>query len=225
MKEKFDYKYGEDWYTVQGAETFARENLKAMKAEYSRMRDIAQKRVSRLAEKFPEVAGAKRMYDTGKLDKSGNPIMARGFQKLSNLDVRDLPKAFSELAKFVKASGSSVIGQRQKMSRTMSTLNKAIGAGEGGQVGVTKQNYWRVIKILEETRKRKLTYGSDKIVTLAESTMALSQDQFDSLMDNLDSALEHADEFSGSLEEYMEENNIHRYQMVDMDDFIADIGW
>ena len=211
MKKVFDFKYGEDWYTVQGAETFARDDLRAMKAEYTRMRDVAQKRISRLGGAYGESKTYKEK--------------AQGFPKIKEIAPENFAKAFSDLAKFVKAKTSTVTGQSQRMSKTMTTLNKAIGAGEGGQAGVTKQNYWRVIKILEETRKRKLTYGSDKIVTLAESTMALSQNQFDSIMDNLELFLDHADEFSGSLEEYMEDNNIHRYQMVDMDDFRLDTGW
>ena len=211
MKKVFDFKYGEDWYTSQGAETFARENLKAMKAEYSRMRDVAQKRISRLGGAY----GESKTYQE----------KAQGFPKISEIAPENFAKAFSDLAKFVKAKTSTVTGQSQRMRKTMSTLNKAIGAGEGGQVGVTKQNYWRVIKILEETRRRKLTYGSDKIVTLAESTMPLSSDQFDELMDNLNLALEHADDFAGSLEDYMQDNDIKDFQIVDVDDFISDIGW
>ena len=48
----FQFWFDEKWYTVQGAETMARigtkDDYSTMKSEYTRMRDVAQKRLKRL---------------------------------------------------------------------------------------------------------------------------------------------------------------------------------
>ena len=199
-------------------------SVKDLRREYTRMRDVAQKRVKRLQKEFPEAkAGQKvvKLYnDKGEVVKE-----YLGFRELKDIHPNDLTKALSEMAKFVNAKTSTVTGQRQRMRKTMTTLNKAIGGGKDGQAGVTKENYWRVIKILEEARKQKVLYGSDKIVTLAEDTLELSDSQFDSILDNLAKSIENADEFRGSLDNYMKARKIEDYQRVDMDDFISEIGW
>ena len=199
-------------------------SAKELRKEYTRMRDVAQKRVKRLQKEFPEAkAGQKvvKLYN----DKGEVVKWYSGFRELKDIHPADLTKALSELAKFVNAKTSTVTGQKQRMRKTMATLNRAIGGGNDGQAGVTKENYWRVIKILEEARKQKIVYGSDKIVTLAEDTLELSDSQFDSILDNLAASLENADEFRGSLDSYMKSRNIKNYQRVDMDDFISELGW
>jgi hypothetical protein len=228
----FKFWFDEKYYTVQGAETMARmgkkDDLSTMRAEYTRMRDVAQKRVARLQKMFPETVGAKHKYDTGKTDSEGNPIYKSGFPTLKTLDPRDFPKAFAELAKFVKAKGSTVTGQKQIQQKTIETINKATGnADENGNShgGLTKENYWRFIKILEEARRQKITYDSDKMVSLAETTLELSNDQFDSILEKLAEFIEHSDEVGNRLSDYMKDKNIQGYQQVDMDDFISQIGW
>ena len=232
----FKFWYDEKWYTVQGAETMVRigtkDDMSTMTSEYTRMRDAAQKRIARLQKAFPDAKAGQHKYDTGKVDKEGNPIYKSGFPTLKTLDPRDFPKAFAELAKFLNAKTSTVTGQRSAQAKTTATLNKAIGAtdddedeeGDGGPK-VTKQNYWRVIKILEEARRRKVTYDSSKIVSLAETTLSFTKDQFDSVLDNLDKMVEHSDEVQGSLDEYMKKRKIQSYQRVDVDDFIDQLGW
>ena len=217
----FQFWFDEKYYTVQGAETMARlgtkDDLATMRAEYTRMRDVAQKRIKRLGKDFPE----SKAYSQHK----------EGFPKLRNMDPRDFAKAFSDLAKFVRAKTSTVTGQRVAQDKTIATLNKAIGADEGEeglakkQAKVTKQNYWRVIKILEESRRRKVTYDSDKIVSLAETTLSFTQDQFDVVLDNLEKMVTNSDELEDSLSDYMKKRKIQDYQRVDVDDFIEQIGW
>lgn len=231
----FQFWFDEKWYTAQGAETMARigtkDDYSTMRSEYTRMRDVAQKRIARLQKQFPEAKAGKHQYDTGLKDKEGNPIYKPGFPTLKTLDPRDFPKAFSELAKFVRAKTSTVTGQRAAQAKTMATLNKAIGAsededeGEYKQPGVTKQNYWRVIKILEEARRRKVTYGSDKIVSLAEATLSFDNEQFNKVLDNLEKLIPNSDEVEESLSDYMKKRKIQDYQRVNVDDFIEKLGW
>lgn len=180
---KFQFRFSDKYYTVQGAETLARDAMDELRKEYTRMRDVAQKRIKRLEQSE---------YSSSKAYGSHSG----GFKKLKEIAPKDLPQAFKELYKFVNAQTSTVSGQMRAQSKTMSTLNKAIGAGSDGQAGVTKENYWRVVKLLEETRKRKLVYGSDKIVTLAEATLQMNGEQFNDVLDNLDRALYHADEIA-----------------------------
>lgn len=173
----FKFWYDEKWYTVQGAETMARlgtkDDLSVMRAEYTRMRDVAQKRIKRLGKQFPE----SKAYQTHQ----------KGFAKLKELDPRDFPKAFAELAKFVKAKGSTVTGQKQIKEKT-------IKAWQDQGLNLNSTNYDKTIKILEEMRKRKIVYGSDKAVELADSMLDLDDQQTNQWLDHLDILLQHTDE-------------------------------
>lgn len=175
--------------TVIEAEAMIRDNLDAMRKEYTRMRDIAQKRVSRLEEQFPERSGAKQQHIAG-YDANGEPIYKSGFQTLKNLDkmpLNNFAKAFSELSKFLSAKGSTVTGQKQIREKTIQTWqNQGLNLNLG--------NYNRVIKILEEMRKQKLVYGSDKAVELADSMLGLDDQQTNQWLDHLDILLQHTDE-------------------------------
>ena len=172
----FQFWFDEKYYTVQGAETMARmgtkDDLSAMRSEYTRMRDVAQKRLHRLEKAFPESKAVQ-----------SHP---QGFPKLKDLDPRDFPKAFAELAKFVKAKGSTVTGQKQIKEKTIKTWQ------EQG-LNLNQKNYDKTIKILEEMRRRKIVYGSDKAVELADSMIDLDDQQTNEWLDHLDMLLENSD--------------------------------
>ena len=173
----FKFWYDEKWYTVQGAETMVRlgtkDDIATMRAEYTRMRDVAQKRIKRLGKQFPE----SKAYQTHQ----------KGFAKLKDLDPRDFAKAFSELAKFVKAKGSTVTGQKQIKEKTIKTW-------QDQGLNLNSKNYDKTIKILEEMRKQKIVYGSDKAVELADSMLDLDDQQTNEWLDHLDTLLQHTDE-------------------------------
>ena len=173
----FKFWYDEKWYTVQGAETMARvgtkDDMSTMRAEYTRMRDVAQKRIKRLGKQFPE----SKAYQTHR----------QGFAKLKELDPRDFPKAFAELAKFVKAKGSTVTGQKQIKEKTIKTW-------QDQGLNLNSKNYDKTIKILEEMRKQKIVYGSDKAVELADSMLDLDDQQTNEWLNHLDTLLQHTDE-------------------------------
>ena len=173
----FQFWYDEKWYTVQGAETMARvgtkDDMATMRAEYTRMRDVAQKRIKRLGKQFPE----SKAYQSHK----------QGFAKLKDLDPRDFPKAFAELAKFVRAKGSTVTGQKQIKEKTIKTW-------QDQGLNLNSKNYDKTIKILEEMRKQKIVYGSDKAVELADSMLDLDDQQTNEWLDHLDTLLQHTDE-------------------------------
>lgn len=213
----FQFWFEEKWYTVQGAETMARmgtkDDLATMRSEYTRMRDVAQKRVARLQKMYPDSAGAKRRYDTGKVDNEGKPIYKMGFPTLKTIDLRDFPKAFSELAKFVRAKGSTVTGQKQIKEKTIKTW-------QDQGLSLNEKNYDKTIKILEEIRARKIVYGSDKAVELADSMLDLDDQQTNEWLDHLDTLLLHTQELDLWKDVYES-----RGETVEIDDLIKQLGW
>ena len=207
---KKGFQFSDDYYTVEGAQTLLREDPKALRREYTRMRDIAQKRIKRLGQDY----GWTKTFKEHK----------KGFKTLAELDNRNLAKAFSELSKFVRAKGSTVSGQRKMEAKTSVTLNRAVGNSDA----VNHQNYKRVMDILDEARKQKVTFGSDKIVDLADTSMALTDKQFDKVLDRLGDLVEKANEqemdvgelLDYEMEEYMSERNIKSKRRVNMNAFL-----
>ena len=179
----FKFWFEDKWYTEQGAETMARlgtkDDMSTMRSEYTRMRDVAQKRIKRLAKQFPE----SKAYQSHK----------EGFAKLKDLDPRDFPKAFAELAKFVKARGSTVTGQKQIKEKTIKTW-------QDQGLGINEKNYEQTIRILEEMRKRKVVYGSDKVVELADAILELDDQQTSDWLQHIDDLLAHSDEVAEIME-------------------------
>lgn len=176
---RFEFWFDPDFYTVQGAKTMystgTKDDISAMRSEYTRMRDVAQKRIKRLGEQMSQT----KAYQNNR----------GGFPKLKDIDSRDFPKAFAELAKFVKAKGSSVTGQKQIRRKTIKSWQ------EQG-LDLNEENYDMTIKILEEMRKRKITYDSEKAVSLADRMLEFDDSQVNNWLDNLQPLLEHTEELS-----------------------------
>lgn len=190
-------------YTVDEAKTWMHDNPRAMHAEYTKMRDIAEKRIKRMGQSEFRKSETYKQYE-------------KGFQKLKELDPRDLPKAFSELSKFVTSKRSSISGQREIM-------NKTIKAWNDQGIPLNKQNYDRTIKILERMRQLKIVYDSETAAEVAQLTLALSDQQFDQVLDNLEAYLLHVDELSDFMDASRDPET--GYEKVDMSDFTDMIGW
>lgn len=121
-------------------------STKLMRSEYTRMRDIAQKRLSRLAgtdegkfvaqqhpDGFPKISQMAKAVDpfTGKKDVSR----------------KELARALKDVANFLTASRSSVSGVRQSIKQTRKSIQKKTG------VNVPKEqmaNYGRFINRLKK---------------------------------------------------------------------------
>ena len=192
----FKFAFSENWYTVEGAKLL---DERTLRQEYTRMRDVAQKRIKRLQKEFSESKAYQSNRD--------------GFTKLKDLDPRDLPKAFSELAKFVRAKSSSVSGQREIRKKTIETWN-----AQG--LKLNNRNYKKAIKILEEMRKQKLTYGSDKVVELADSMLELDERETNKWLDHLGILLENTDTVSDVVASHSDQGT-----PVNIDDVLREIGW
>ena len=165
-----------DTYTVQALESITRtankDDWSALRAEYTRLRDVAQKRVKRLGQEFPQTK-AYQMHE-------------EGFAKLKDLDPRDFPKAMSELYKFVNAKGSTVAGQRSIKEKTIQTWRD-----QG--LDLNSSNYDTAIKVLEEMRRKKIVYGSDKVVALANVMEKLSKRQQRTWLNNIEKLISKTD--------------------------------
>lgn len=175
--------------SVEEAEARYRKDSKHMREEYARMRDVARKRMGRMKDDEFDWTEASQ----------------ERFPSFSQMDSRDLPKAYSDLSKFLTSKRSTLGGQKEIRNKTMYTLNKAIGAiYEDEETGkevldktvshVNTHNYDRVIKILNEARKMKITYDSEKIVALADMTLEHDNLDLDNVLDNLGAMLEHVDD-------------------------------
>ena len=186
---EFNFKFPENWYTVQGADTIwntgTSTDRSALKKEYTRMRDTAQKRLKRMEKEFPESRALQNRYRT--VDKkTGELVEKLGFQELKNINPKDFTKAFTELKKFLSAKGSSVSGQKEIRQKTIRRWQ------EQG-IDLNKKNYDMTMKIMGELRKRKMVYGSDKVLELADVMVSLSPHQINEWMNHLDILLEHTD--------------------------------
>ena len=150
-------------YSVPALESVYRRgnktDWKEIRAEYTRMRDAAQKRLKRL--------------DKSEFSESKAALMHPfGFPKLKEIDERDLPKAMNELYRFLRASTSTVYGQREVKERIVNKFNNAGFAKEGYDLRDQK-NYEVFINVMERVRKLKITYGSDYAREFTEMIMKL----------------------------------------------------
>lgn len=138
-------------YSIPALESISRRANKSdwreIREEYTRMRDVAQKRLKRLLKSEFSDSKAVKLH----------PDM---FPRLRDLDPRDLPKAFNDLYRFVRASTSTVYGQRQAKEKTIEKFNKAGFEKEGFDLR-KEENFREFIKVIEKVRKFKITYGSD----------------------------------------------------------------
>lgn len=85
--------------------------LKELRKEYTVFRDIAQKRIKRLAGKYS--------------DTEAYQNYSEGFPKIRNMQSEEeLLKALSEVTRFVSAISSTVTGQKSIAKRKIETLHK-----------------------------------------------------------------------------------------------------
>ena len=126
--------------------------LKAIRTEYTRLRDIAHKRWMRL----------------GRSEFANQPAYtshAGDFPKLREMDPRDLPKAFADMVRFLNAQTSTLSGQKTRKQKNIEEWQKlGLNLNEG--------NYDEVMDLLREMRARKIGYGSDKVITAVETTLS-----------------------------------------------------
>ena len=155
MAKKSIFSWSPETYKVEALESQIgsanKDDMRAIKTEYTRLRDIAHKRWMRL----------------GRSQFASQPAYtshAGDFPKLREMDPRDLPKAFANMVKFLTAKTSTLSGQKSRRQKNIEEWNK-LG------LNLTEENYDNVMQMLREMRSRKIIYGSDKVLAVVETTM------------------------------------------------------
>ena len=130
MKIKSPLTYSKDMYNPI---TLGHMKESDIRSEYSRLRDIAIKRLDRLGNsEFMD----KSVADRRKLD----------FPKASTLDKRELTRALSDLGGFVNSAMSTITGQKNKRDRFIETMH------EKGYTFLNKGNYKTFTDFIERMR-------------------------------------------------------------------------
>ena len=155
MAKKDIFSWDPETYTVEALESIIgsanKDDMSAIRTEYTRLRDIAHKRWKRLGESEFAASPAYTSH-------------AGDFPKLREMDPRDLPKAFANMVRFLRAQTSTLSGQKSRRQKNIKEWNK-LG------LNLTEKNYDNVMKMLREMRSRKIIYGSDKVLAVVETTM------------------------------------------------------
>lgn len=180
-----------DFYTVQSLESYigsaSKQEMTDLRAEYTRLRDIAQKRIKRLGKSEFRESAAYTSHFVKITDNEGNVVKEyQGFRKLRDIDPRDLAKAMSELSKFVNASTSTITGQIEARSKTQEAFKK------DHNLELNNKNFFPFLKVLHELRKQKRVYDSERVLEAVNAILAkgwdidelLKLDKFHKLIEN-----------------------------------------
>ena len=149
--DQMDPRNNLEWYTreaiTNNAEVWTPQMIRR---EYSRLRDIAQKRLSRLAVAEPESYAYRKNV--------GQYASARG------QSTEALAAKLPQLARFIAAKTGSVRGIRAQREAAVRTLQ------ERGYTGVTKANVKEFGEFMEHYRDNKVTHsiGSHQAVEVFE---------------------------------------------------------
>ena len=129
---------------------------KEIRKEYTRLRDILQKRIKTIQ----------------KSEFSGQGIAGQfpqGLPKLAEIRPEDLPYLLQQAATAINSSSGSLKGLRHRRSETIKSLQ------ERGYTNIDESNISSFARFMEESRERGLdrVYGSDTIATLYDTTIAI----------------------------------------------------
>ena len=127
-----------------------------IRKEYTRLRDILQKRIKTIQ----------------KSEFAGQGIAGQfpqGLPKLAEIRPEDLPYLLQQAATAINSSAGSLKGLRHRRSETIKSLQ------ERGYTNIDETNISSFARFMEEARERGLDkiYGSDTIATLYDTTIAI----------------------------------------------------
>lgn len=142
MPARGKLKYSEDFYQPSAIRNYMREGgkeaEKEIRKEYTRLRDIAQKRLKRM--------GSTMWAETQTYKRNVNH-----YPKLKDIQSpSELAARLSDLSRYIEAQTSTVSGLEQQMKKSLKTLH------ENGYSFVTRENYLDFGKFMEEYRRQKL---------------------------------------------------------------------
>lgn len=135
--------YDSNWYIPTKIKAEIAENRAAVRKEYTRLRDIAQKRLKRLkAAGLDDTQAYLRNY--------------KHYPKLKDIKSdSELAARLSDLSRFITAKGSTVSGQKDIMKKSLSTLH------DTGYTFVNEGNFRDFGKFMEEYRNQMLDMSYD----------------------------------------------------------------
>lgn len=156
-ERKAELKYSFRQYTVYANRIGAGIPQNEIKKEYTRLRDILNKRIQRI----------------NKSDFAGQGISGQfpqGLPKLAEIAPEDLPYLLQQAATALNSRGGSLKGLQMRQIETIESLR------ERGYTNINDSNIRALANFMEEARDRGLEkiYGSDTIATLYDSTVALN---------------------------------------------------
>ena len=176
-ERKAKLKYSLRQYTVYANRIGAGIPEKEIRKEYSRLRDVLNKRIQRINES----------------DFAGQGIAGqfpKGLPKLADIAPGDLPYLLQQAATALNSRGGSLKGLQTRQSETIKSLR------ERGYTNISDSNIRAFANFMEEARDRGLekVYGSDTIATMYDSIVALDispeaiMQDFAWWLDNIDMA-------------------------------------
>ena len=144
MAKRATLTYDKNWYTpINIRQQIRAGNEAQIRKEYTRLRDISQKRLKRLA-----AAG----YSEDQIYKQN----VNKFKELKDIKSQgELAQRLSDLSRFISYKGSTVAGQKAIMKKSLSTLH------EHGYDFVNPGNYKEFGKFMEEYHNQLLDMEYD----------------------------------------------------------------
>lgn len=176
-ERKAELRYSFRQYTVYANRIGAGIPQNEIKKEYTRLRDILNKRIQRI----------------NKSDFAGQGIAGqfpKGLPKLADIAPEDLPYLLQQAATALNSRSGSLKGLQMRQSETVKSLR------ERGYTNIDNSNIRQFASFMDEARDRGLEkiYGSDTIATMYDSIAdldispeAIMQD-FAWWLDNIDMA-------------------------------------
>lgn len=176
-ERKAELKYSFRQYTVYANRIGAGIPQNEIKKEYTRLRDILNKRIQRI----------------NKSDFAGQGISGQfpqGLPKLSEIAPEDLPYLLQQAATALNSRSGSLKGLQIRQKDTIDSLR------ERGYTNINDSNIRAFARFMDEARDRGLEkiYGSDTIATMYDSIVALDispeavMQDFAWWLDNIDMA-------------------------------------
>ena len=155
-ERKAELRYSFRQYTVYANRIGAGIPQNEIKKEYTRLRDILNKRIQRI----------------NKSDFAGQGIAGRfpkGLPKLADIAPEDLPYLLQQAATALNSRSGSLKGLQMRQSETVKSLR------ERGYTNIDDSNIRQFASFMDEARDRGLEkiYGSDTIATMYDSIVAL----------------------------------------------------
>ena len=176
-ERKAELRYSFRQYTVYANRIGAGIPQNEIKKEYTRLRDILNKRIQRI----------------NKSDFAGQGIAGQfpqGLPKLAEIASEDLPYLLQQAATAINSRSGSLKGLQMRQSETIKSLR------ERGYTNIDDSNIRQFASFMDEARDRGLEkiYGSDTIATMYDSIVALDispeaiMQDFAWWLDNIDMA-------------------------------------